>query len=436
MTTSPANPREVSDGDSDAPGQRGLSSCPLVFDPQCPELPEDVLGELREQAPVVRITLPGGLPAWMITRFDDVRAGLGDPRLVQSPLSVPGFTGEDPRMAQIRWLGLPERMNQYLLRALLDLDAPDHTRLRKAVAPHFTARRIHALRPRVEQITDRLLSGLPGRAAADGSVDFIEEVAFPLSITVICEMVGIPEQDRPLWRRWADDLNGLDTDLVRDSAPALVDHVLALIEERRRTPGDDLISAMVGPAPDGEPPLPERDIVTMTMLVTNVGYENTAYFLANGLAALLAHPDQLDLLRDDPALLPSAVTELLRWGGSVPATRPRFAAQDIDLHGTRIRAGEAVALSLLGANRDHRYHPDADRLDITRYQDAQDDHVALGHGAHYCLGAALVRLETQVLLGALTARFPGLRLAVAPDRLERVHVPGVGRRLTRLPLHL
>ncbi|RGD58055.1 hypothetical protein DR950_09865 [Kitasatospora xanthocidica] len=117
MTTSPANPREVSDGDSPAPGQPEFSACPLIFDPQCPELPEDVLGGLREQAPVVRITLPGGLPAWMVTRFDDVRAGLGDPRLVQSPLSVPGFTGEDPRMAQIRWLGLPERMNQYLLRA-------------------------------------------------------------------------------------------------------------------------------------------------------------------------------------------------------------------------------------------------------------------------------------------------------------------------------
>ncbi|NMH92159.1 cytochrome P450 [Pseudonocardia bannensis] len=389
-------------------------------------------GKLREQAPVVRGQFMEGGPVWFVTRYDDVRTVLADPRFVNDPASVPGAAAQDIRKRLMERLGVPAELSRYLARGIIDTDPPDHTRLRKLVSRTFTVRRVADLRSRVEAITAALLDDLA--AAAPGPVDLIETFAYPLPITVICELVGIPEADRPVWREWGRALVSMNPEILPDALRAMVDHIHDLIGRRRAAPTDDLLSGLIRTHDEDGDRLSDGEMVSLVLTLVLAGHETTAHLIGNATVALLTHPDQLGLLRRDPALWPGAVNELMRWCGPVHLVRLRYAATDVELGGVTIRAGEAVQAVLVSANFDPREYPDPDRLDITRRPGGRGDgHVGFGHGAHYCLGAALARQEGEVALHALIDRFPDLALAVDPAELAWQQVPGA-RRLAELPV--
>lgn len=436
-TTSPATPLppDLPPSLQDLIGKRPGE--PNVMDPELLADPFGGYGRLREKGAVVRARFMDDSPIWLVTRFEEVRAVLRDPRFVNNPHSVPGHTGPDPRDRLMEVLGIPEEFSVHILESILTSDPPDHSRLRRLVSRAFTARRVPDLRPRVEEITDRLLDGLPGHTDESGVVDLIEHFAYPLPITVICELVGVPEADRSRWRAFGSDLASLDPERIGASFPVMVHHIRELIAKRRADPRDDLFSTLIRAQDDDGGQLSDTEMVTLVMALVLAGHETTAHLIGNGTVALLTHPDQLQLPKDDWGLLPNAVHELMRRCGSVQMTQLRYASEDVELAGTRIRQGEAVQPVLVSANHDPRHYDDPDRLDLTR-QAAGEDHVGFGHGRHYCLGASLARQEGEVAVGRLLRRYPDLSLAVAPDQLKtqvRRRQPGAWR-LLRLPLRL
>lgn len=401
---------------------------PNLMDPALIADPYGGYGRLREQGPVLRgLTAVGG-PAWYVTRQEDVRTVLGDPRFVNNVATVVGMQVDDGRQKMIESLGVPPELAHYLTDSVLDADGADHTRLRKLVSRAFTVRRINDLRPRVETITETLLDGL------SSPVDLIEHFAYPLPITVICELVGVPEADRPAWRSWGNALTSMNPELIPTAVRDMVAHVQDLVRRRRAAPADDLLTALIHAQEEDGDRLSDDELVTMVFTLVMAGHETTAHLIGNGTAALLTHPDQLDLLRRDPALWPGAIHELMRFCGPVHIARLRYATEDLDLAGVRIRAGDAVQPVLVSANFDPREYHDPERLDVTRRPSGRGEgHVGFGHGFHYCLGAALARQEGEVALRALFERFPNLALDTA--ELEWVPMPG-SHRLARLPVRL
>ncbi|MFG2136484.1 cytochrome P450 [Streptomyces sp. NPDC048650] len=407
---------------------------PNVMEPALLAEPVKGYGALREQGRVVRGRFLDDSPVWFVTRFDDVREVLRDQRFVNSTSALDA-ADDGPVGRLMETMGLPEEMRPYLLGSILNSDAPDHTRLRRLVSRAFTARKITDLRPRVQEITTELLARLPEHAE-DGVVDLIEHFAYPLPITVICELVGIPEADRPQWRAWGADLVSLTPDAFGRSLPAMIDHIHELIRLRRGALTDDLLSELTRAHDDDGGRLSDVEMVTLVLTLVIAGHETTAHLIGNGTAALLTHPDQRRLLQADPGLLPRAVHELMRWCGPVQMTQLRYASEDIDLAGTPVRKGDAVQLLLVSANFDPRHYDDPERLDLTRHPAGQaENHVGFGHGMHYCLGATLARQEGEVALGTLFTRYPDLSLAVRPDDLQRAALPGSWR-LKALPVRL
>ncbi|MFD0265487.1 cytochrome P450 [Streptomyces sp. NPDC127106] len=403
-----------------------------LLDPDLLADPAGGYGRVREQGPVVRAWLTDTQPVWLVTRYDDVREGLRDGRFVGSPASVEGHTGEDPRRILVDMLNLPEEVQKYFLVSALDIDPPDHTRLRGAVARAFTARRMRVLHPRVEQLTAEILDGLRD-GSPDGVLELADGFAYPLAVAVVCELTGVPGPDRAVFRRWGDDILTAEADRLRTSSPAVVDTVLRLLDERRRAPGDDLLSTLAAARADAGFRLSEEEAVAMVLNVVMAGYDNTAQLIINSLAALLTHPDQLRLLCERPELLTGAVNEAVRWCGPDVMVRMRFAAEDTDFRGTRIRKGDCVQFVLVSANRDPRRFDDPDRFDVTRQpQDGTEGHIGFGHGIHYCVGATLSRLQCEIALRTLLTRHPGLRLADGPGSLRRTVVPGTAPRLPTL----
>ncbi|UGQ11808.1 cytochrome P450 [Yinghuangia sp. ASG 101] len=416
--TAPA-PREPSADEDD----------PRLLAPDLLADPVGEFGRMREQSPVVRGWLTERQPVWVITRYSDVRAGLRDPRFVSSPASVPGHTGEDPRKPLLEMLGLPDEVLKYFMVSMLDTDPPHHARLRGAVSRAFATRRMRELRPRAEAVAAALLDALPARAHG-GTVDLVEEYAYPLAVTVICEVVGVPEDRRVPFRRWGDDILGMDPERLRTSSVEVVETVRGLLAERRDSPTDDLLGSLA----DGD--LDEVEQVAMVLNIVMGSYDNTAQLIANAIAALHAHPDQRRRLGGDPSLLPRAVDEFIRWCGPSAMVRMRIAAEDVEVHGARIRRGDAVQFVLVSANRDPRHFHAPDDLDVARTQDAPDGHLGFGHGIHYCLGASLARILCETAIGALLARHPHLPLAVPATALRRRIIPGTPPRLEELPLAL
>ncbi|WP_433275505.1 cytochrome P450 family protein [Pseudonocardia xinjiangensis] len=402
---------------------------PDLMDPALIADPYGGYGRLREQAPVLRGRTMDGGSAWYVTRQADVRVVLGDPRFVNNPASVPGVEVSNVREKMLEdMLGLPPELSRYVTTSILDTDGADHTRLRKLVSRAFTVRRVNDLRPRVEAITATLLDGLESPA------ELIEQFAYPLPITVICELVGVPEADRPAWREWGVGLVSMDPKIFPGVIREMVAHVQDLIARRRAEPADDLLTALIQAQEADGDQLSDDELVTMVLTLVIAGHETTAHLLGNGIVALLTHPDQLDLLRRDPSLWPVAVHELMRFCGPVHITRVRYATEDVDLGGVRIRAGEAVQAVLVSANFDPREYTDPERFDVTRRPVGRGEgHVGFGHGFHYCLGAALARQEGEVALRALFERFPDL--ALVNEEQEWAQLPG-SRRLTRLPVRL
>ncbi|MGW7485729.1 cytochrome P450 family protein [Streptomyces sp. NPDC054786] len=410
---------------------------PNVMDPALLTDPFTGYGALREQGPVVRGRFMDDSPVWLVTRFEEVRQVLRDQRFVNNPASPPlDYPAEDNPLTRLMdMLGLPEQFRVYLLGSILNYDAPDHTRLRRLVSRAFMARKITNLRPRVEQIADTLLARLPEHAE-DGVVDLIRHFAYPLPITVICELVGIPEADRPQWREWGADLISMEPDRLGATFPAMIEHIHRMVRERRGALTDDLLSELIRTHDDDGSRLSDVEMVTMILTLVLAGHETTAHLISNGTAALLTHPDQLRLLQEDPALFPRAVHELMRWCGPVHMTQLRYATADVDLAGTRVRKGDAVQLILVSANFDPRHYTDPDRLDLTRHPAGHaENHVGFGHGAHYCLGATLAKQEGEVAFGKLLAHYPKLSLGIAPEHLERTPLPG-NWRLNSLPVRL
>lgn len=368
--------------------------------------PHPVYADWRATGPVRRELLPSGAYAWLITRYEDARQALSDPRLSKA-------VSRD-------YVGV---FAQHMLNA----DPPDHTRLRRLVSAAFTARRIEALRPRIEEITDGLLDAMAGHER----VDLIDAFAFPLPIQVICELLGVPADDRDAFRTWSTILVGgsAQPERVPEAIESMAAYIRGLLAERRARPGDDLLSGLLE-VRESAGRLSENELSSMVFLLLVAGHETTVNLIGNGVFLLLSEPERWDRLRADPALLPGAIEEFLRFEGPVETSTYRFATEDLEIGGTLIGAGDPVLVVLLSANRDPARFPAAAELRLDRRPNA---HLAFGHGIHYCLGAPLARLEAQVAFTKLPARYPGLRLGVKPDELS--WRPGMLiRGLRRLPV--
>jgi cytochrome P450 len=393
-----------------------VPAAPLV-DPAVLADPHPVLAALRESGPVQRIDGATGLPIWMVTRYDDVLAALSDPRL-----------SNDPHHAR----ALTEVLRgDFLSRSMIGTDPPEHTRLRRLVSKAFTARRVEGLRPRVQEITDTLLDRITPR----GSADLVAEFGLPLPITVIGELLGVPEADRDRFREWTDEMldrpfdPGSDLALVTAARQRMHGYLGDLVAAKRARPADDLLTDLVEATDEGER-LDAQELLAMTFLLLIAGYVTTVSLIGNGTLALLRAPEQLDRLRADPSLVPQAVEELLRFDGPVNPGLTRFALEDLEIGGVRIPRGDMVLLAIAAADRDPRRFPAPDRLDVGG---VDPGHLAFGHGMHYCLGAPLARLEGQVAFTALLTRLPGLALAAREDEL-RWTGGGVLRGLRELPV--
>jgi cytochrome P450 len=319
-------------------------------------------------------------------------------------------------------------------RSLLFMDPPDHTRLRNLVARAFTPRRIEGLRATTEAITAELLDALP----ADGTpVDLIPAFAYPLPVRVICRLLGIPEADEAVFTGWSHGIaRSLDPSVLRSPAiDATIDqarselraYLGALLEFRRKSPGDDLLSGLAAVDADGDR-ISSGEVLSLAVLLLVAGHETTVNLIGNGMLALLRAPDQLALLRRSPELVGGAVDELLRFDGPVQITQ-RIATEDMEVVGCQVRRGDEILLVLGAANRDAAVFAEPDRLDVTR--DARR-HVGFGGGIHHCLGAVLARMEAQIAVAALLERFGRIELAGAPVRRPTFTLRG----LESLPIAL
>ncbi|MGK4579255.1 cytochrome P450 family protein [Kitasatospora sp. HPMI-4] len=369
------------------------------------ELLQDLYGgyaALRATAPVQRITGPDGLPFWLVTRYQDVRELLADPRLsIDKRNALPG---------NYRGLALPPTLDANLL----NMDPPDHTRIRRLVSQAFTPRRVERLRAPIQRTADDLLD----RIAPLGRADLVADYAGPFPIAVICDLLGVRPEDRRDFRAWTDAVITPDPARPERARAALADmleFLTRLIARKRAEPGEDLLSAMITARDEGDR-LSEDELTSLAFLILFAGYENTVQLIGNSVLALLDHPEQLAELRRDPALLPAAVEELTRYDTPAPLAIRRFPLEDLIIGDVTIPAGETVLLSLGSANRDPGHYEQPDRLDLHRRDSA---HLSLGHGIHYCVGAPLARMETGIAIATLLRRFPDLALDIPRETVRR-----------------
>ncbi|MFJ4772551.1 cytochrome P450 [Streptomyces uncialis] len=382
---------------------------------------------LREHAPVHRTRLPSGVEAWLVTRYADARQALADARLSKNPAHH-----DEPADARGR-TGIPGERKAELMTHLLNIDPPDHTRLRRLVSKAFTPRRVAAFEPRVRELTDRLIDGF----AAKGEADLIHDFAFPLPIYAICDLLGVPAEDQDDFRDWAGMMirhGGGPRGGVARSVKKMRGYLVDLIERKRADPGDDLISGLIRASDHGEH-LSGNEAAAMAFILLFAGFETTVNLIGNGTFALLTHPGQRALLQrsltgegdsgdggghgggghGNGGLLATAVEELLRFDGPVEMATWRFATEPLRLGGQDIGPGDPVLVVLAAADRDPARFDRPDTLDLTR---RENPHLGYGHGIHYCLGAPLARMEGQIALAALLKRLPDLELAAAPEELR------------------
>ncbi len=370
--------------------------------------PYPFFARLREEAPVCRVALAGGQSAWLLTRYDDVAAALKDERLAKDRSKA--LTAD--QAARQPWV---PRTFRPLMRNMLDLDPPDHTRLRGLVHKAFAPRLVERMRERVESLAEELLDA----AARRGRMDLIRDYALPVPTTIIAEMLGVPARDRGRFHRWSKVIVAADPSgpAMWKAAPSVLfflRYIRRLVRARRADPRDDLVSSLVAAEEAGDR-LDEDELASMIFLLLIAGHETTVNLIGNGSLALMRHPGQMERLRAGPSGMKTAVEELLRYESPVVIATERFAREDVAIGGVTIPRGEMVYAVLASANRDALQFPDPDTLDLAR---EPNRHLAFGLGIHYCLGAPLARLEGEVAIAALLRRAPRLRLAVAPEALR------------------
>jgi cytochrome P450 PksS len=395
---------------------------PQLASPQFKANPYPFYARLRAESPVYRTVLPNRQPAWLVTRYDDVVAVLKDERFVKDRLNA-AAPGQPARAPWVPGVLKP------LSRNMLDLDGADHTRLRALVHKAFTPRLIEQLRERIQTLCDELLA----TAQRNGGIELIHEYALPLPATIIAELLGVPAEDRHKFQAWSSSMVGVSSlgDMLRviPNVWLFTRYARALIERRRADPQDNLLTALVQAEEAGDR-LSNDELLAMIVLLLIAGHETTVNLIASGTLALLEHPEQLDRLRQEPALIKPAIEELLRFTSPVDMATERYAREEITLGEVTIpRAG--LVLAVIGsANRDERVFPHPDVLDITR---EPNRHLAFGIGMHYCLGSPLARLEGQIAVSTLLRRGASLHLKNAPEQL-RWRKGLFLRGLTQLPL--
>ena len=387
--------------------------------------PYPFYARLRTEAPVWRTTLPDKRAAWLVTRYEDVARVLKDDTFAKDPLNA-----MDPeQQAKTPWV--PGFLKP-LQRNMLDLDDPDHARLRALVSKAFTPRLIERLRGRIEALVEKMLDAMERK----GRVELVGDFALPLPATVIAELLGVPAEDQRKFHRWSSSLVSVSSsrDMLRalPAALAFTRYLRKLIERRRVDPRDDLLTALIEAEEAGDK-LSEDELLAMAFLLLVAGHETTVNLLSSGTLALLEHPEQAEALRDDPSLAKPAVEELLRYTSPVELATERYGRQDVEIAGETIPRGELVLAVLGSANRDEQHFANPDTLDLVR---DPNRHLAFGRGGvHHCLGAPLARMEGQIAIIAFLRRFPDARLTIAPETL-RWRRGLFLRGLERLPLVL
>jgi cytochrome P450 len=356
--------------------------------------------DLRTTEPLYRFLVTEQQYAWMVTRYEDAQAILKDQRFIKNRMTLLSEEEKDQMERSSPTLKL-------LSYNMLAADAPDHSRLRRLVSKTFTPRMIEGLRNRIQQITDDLLDQVQER----GEMNIINDFAFPLPVTVICEMLGIPAEDRQQFRKWSNAIldQSAPFEANREAPPEVeefTNYLRGLIDIKSRHPDDRLVSQLVQ-VEEGGDRLSESELISMIFLLIVAGHETTVNLIASGTLALLQHPEQMRLLQNDPSLIVPAIEELLRYTAPVIIGTGRWASEDIEMHGTLIPKGEMVLVSLMGANSDPEHFAAPADLDITR---EENEHVAFGKGIHFCLGAPLARLEGQIAISTLLRRLPDLHL--------------------------
>ncbi|WP_448626091.1 cytochrome P450 family protein [Geodermatophilus sp. URMC 64] len=394
-----------------------------IYTPEFRADPYPIYARLRAESPVIKVRTPR-FDSYLVTRYEDARAALSDPRLCK-----------DLYRAGDTYLQVFGEKARQINTNMLNSDEPEHSRLRRLVTQAFTPRRISAMRPRVEQIVETLLDGIAPR----GRTDFVNDFALRLPLAVIGDLLGIPRADHEEILAGTQVIRTVGTGgrspqedraAIGEAQSRLHAYFSGLVAAKRREPGDDLVSALIA-ARDGDGKLSEAELVSTAFLLLFAGYQTTSDFLGNAVVALLTHPAEMAKLLAEPSLVPDAVEELLRFDGSVPVSSFRFAAEDLEIGGVPIPAGSIVTIVLSAANHDPALVPDPDRLDVTR---GCTSHMSFGHGIHYCLGTALARLEATTALRRVLVRLPGLRLDVPVEELQWLPAASAFRGLLQLPL--
>lgn len=387
-----------------------------LFGPEMLADPYPVYHRLRATHPVFWVP---ALDAWMVTSYAAVTAALRNPQL------------SSDRFPRVRERLAPKGLDVLVddrVRSMIHMDPPDHTRLRGLVNKAFTPRAVDLMAERIQGIVDELLGAVQGR----GRMDVIRDLAYPLPVMVIAEMLGVPPEDRDRFKQWSDeisvvlggDVTALSEAVLRRVVEArneLVDYFRAVVTQRRKEPGDDLLTALVR-AEEGGGRLTEDELYSTAILLLIAGNETTTNLIGNGLLALLRYPDQQRRVWDDPELVAPAVEEMLRYDSPVQMTT-RMAKVDLEMHGAKISQGQWIYLILAAANRDPAQFPEPDRFDVGR---ADNKHIAFGAGPHFCLGSPLARLEAQLTFRTLRRRYPGLRLgAESPEYRNNFNLRGL-----------